>query len=63
MNHQRIMEGIAAAKAKGGGSEESRSSVPAAFETVLRQWAAREIYECEAARCLGVSRPTFHNSY
>lgn len=33
---------------------------PKGYENVLAQWASGAISECEAARRLGVSRPTFH---
>ncbi len=60
MNHRRTMEGIAAAKAKGVRFGRTSLDKPVGFENTLAQWAAGEISECEAARLLGVSRPTFH---
>ena len=60
MNHRRTMEGIAAAKE--GGVKFGRTSLdkPKGYENVLAQWASGAISEYEAARRLGVSRPTFH---
>ena len=60
MNHRRTMEGIAAAKAKGVRFGRASLDKPASFENVLAQWTSGTISECEAARLLGVSRPTFH---
>ena len=60
MNHQRTMEGIAAAKAKGVRFGRTSIDKPDGFENVLAQWTSGAISECEAARLLGVSRPTFH---
>ena len=60
MNHRRTMEGIAAAKAKGVRIGRASLEKPAGFENVLAQWTEGAISECEAARLLGVSRPTFH---
>ncbi len=60
MNHRRTMEGIAAAKAKGVRFGRTSLDKPAGFENVLAQWTEGAISECEAARLLGVSRPTFH---
>ena len=60
MNHRRTMDGIAAAKAKGVKFGRTSLDKPDGFEKVLAQWASGAISECEAARLLGVSRPTFH---
>lgn len=60
MNRQRTMEGIAAAKAKGVKFGRKSIERPTDFERIRKQWEAHEISECEAARLLGVSRPTFH---
>ena len=60
MNHRRTMDGIAAAKAKGVKFGRTSLDKPDDFEKVLAQWASGAISECEAARLLGVSRPTFH---
>lgn len=60
MNHQRTMEGIAAAKAKGVQFGRKPLSKPPGYETVLAQWEAGELSERAASRQLGVSRSTFH---
>lgn len=60
MNHRRTMDGIAAAKAKGVRFGRTSLDKPDGFENVLAQWTSGAISECEAARLLGVSRPTFH---
>lgn len=60
MNHQRTMEGIAAAKAKGVQFGRTPLTKPDHFESIRAAWAAGELSEREAARILGVSRPTFH---
>ena len=60
MNHQRTMEGIAAAKAKGVQLGRTPLTKPDEFEAIRAVWAAGGLSEREAARILGVSRPTFH---
>ena len=60
MNHQRTMEGIAAAKAKGVQFGRPLLTKPENFEDIRAAWEAGNISECEGARLLGVSRPTFH---
>ena len=60
MNHRRTMEGIAAAKAKGVRFGRTSLEKPDGYENVLSEWSSGAISECEAARRLGVSRPTFH---
>lgn len=60
MNHQRTMEGIAAAKAKGIPFGRKPLMKPKEFEDIRAAWTAGEVSEREAARILGVSRPTFH---
>lgn len=60
MNHQRTMEGIAAAKAKGVQFGRTPLTKPDEFEAIRAVWAAGGLSEREAARILGVSRPTFH---
>ena len=60
LNIQRTTEGIAAAKARGVQFGRKTLSRPAEFEEIRRQWSAGVISEREAARLLGVSRPTFH---
>jgi len=60
MNHQRTMEGIAAAKAKGVQFGRPPLTKPENFEDIRAAWEAGNISEREGARLLGVSRPTFH---
>ena len=60
MNHQRTMEGLAAARARGVQFGRTPLEKPEGYEEVRRQWEAGELSEREAARLLGVSRPTFH---
>ena len=60
MNHRRTMEGIAAAKAKGVRFGRAPIDKPDDYENILAQWETGDISECEAARLLKVSRPTFH---
>ena len=60
MNHQRTMEGIAAAKARGVQFGRKPMEKPKGFEAVHEAWERQEISEAEAARRLRVSRFTFH---
>ena len=60
LNHQRTMEGIAAAKARGVQFGRKPMKKPRGFEAVREAWERQEISEAEAARQLGVSRFTFH---
>ena len=60
MNHQRTMEGLAAAKRRGVQLGRRPMEKPAKFTSVRDAWAAGKISEREAAARLGVSRPTFH---
>ncbi len=60
LNIQRTTEGIAAAKARGVQFGRKTLARPEEFEGIRRQWASGMISEREAARLLGVSRPTFH---
>ena len=60
MNHQRTMEGIAAAKARGVQFGRKPMEKPMGFEAVREAWERQEISEAEAARRLRVSRFTFH---
>lgn len=60
MNHQRTMEGLAAARARGVRFGRQPLEKPEGYEEIRRKWRNGEISEREAARRLGVSRPTFH---
>ena len=60
MNHQRTMDGLAAAKRRGVQLGRRPVAKPANFAFVRDAWAAGKISEREAAARLGVSRPTFH---
>ena len=60
MNHQRTMEGLAAARARGVRFGRRPLERPKGYEEICRKWKNGEISEREAARRLGVSRPTFH---
>ena len=60
MNHQRTMEGLAAARARGVRFGRRPLEKPKGYEEIRRKWRNGEISEREAARRLGVSRPTFH---
>ena len=60
MNHQRTMEGLAAARARGVRFGRRPLEKPKGYEKIRRKWKSGEISEREAARRLGVSRPTFH---
>ncbi len=60
MNHQRTMEGLAAARARGVQFGRTPLEKPEGYEEVRCQWEAGELSEREASRLLGVSRHTFH---
>ena len=60
MNKQRTMEGIATAKARGVKFGRKPITKPDNFSEIRRAWALGKISEREAAKKLGVSRPTFH---
>lgn len=60
MNHQRTVEGLAAARARGVKFGRKPIEKPEGYEETRRKWKNGEISEREAARRLGVSRPTFH---
>lgn len=59
MNHQRTMEGIVAAKARGVKFGRRPMERPAAYESVKAQWEAKEVSAREAARQLGISHYSF----
>ena len=60
MNHQRTVEGIAVAKAKGVQFGRIPITKPQNYEYIFSEWKKGELSEREAARILNVSRPTFH---
>ncbi len=59
MNHQRTMEGIAAARARGVRFGRKPLKQPPEFELIHKQWMEKQISARQAAQKLGVSRPTF----
>ena len=59
MNHQRTMEGLAAARARGVTLGRKPMEKPKAFQAVHAQWEAGKISARKAAEALGVSAPTF----
>ena len=60
MNHQRTMEGLVAARARGVRFGRRPLEKLEGYEEICRKWKNGEISEREAAWRLGVSRPTFH---
>ena len=60
MNHQRTLEGLAAAKKRGVRLGRHPIKKPKKFALIRDAWAKGIISEREAADRLGVSRPTFH---
>ena len=60
MNHQRTMEGIAAAKKRGVKFGRPPIKKPKNFAFIKKAWQEGNISEAEAARKLGVARSTFH---
>ena len=59
MNHQRTMEGLAAARARGVKFGRKPIEKPDGYETLREQWENSEISARKAAIALGVSTPTF----
>ena len=59
MNHQRTMEGLAAARARGVKFGRKPIEKPDGYETLREQWETSEISARKAAVALGVSTPTF----
>ena len=59
MNHQRTMEGLAAARARGVKFGRKPIEKPDSYETFREQWKNKEISARKAAVALGVSTPTF----
>lgn len=59
MNHQRTMEGLAAARARGVTLGRKPMEKPAGFPAIYAQWKAGKISARKAAETLGVSAPTF----
>ena len=59
MNHQRAMEGIAAARARGVKFGRKPMKKPRGYNALREQWEWKEISARKAAKTLGVSTPTF----
>lgn len=59
MNHQRTMEGLAAARARGVKFGRRPMKKPEGYEDAHVKWAAKELSARKAAEFLGVSTPTF----
>ncbi len=59
MNHQRTMEGLAAARARGVTLGRKPMAKPAGFPAIHAQWEAGKVSARKAAEALGVSAPTF----
>ena len=59
MNHQRTMEGLAAARARGVKFGRKPIEKPDSYEVFREQWKNKEISARKAAVALGVSTPTF----
>jgi len=59
LNRERSAAGIAAAKQRGVKFGRKPMELPESLETVRELWECEEISASEAARRLGVSRPTF----
>ena len=59
MNHQRTMEGLAAARARGVTLGRKPMEKPKGFQAIQAQWEAGKVSARKAAELLGVSAPTF----
>lgn len=59
MNHQRTMEGLAAARARGVKFGRRPMQKPQGYEEAFVKWTAKELSARKAAELLGVSTPTF----
>ena len=59
MNHQRTLEGLAAARARGVTLGRKPMKKPKGFPAIHAQWQAGKISARKAAEALGVSAPTF----
>ena len=59
MNHQRTMEGLAAARARGVTLGRKPMEKPEGFPAIHAQWEAGKVSARKAAEALGVSAPTF----
>lgn len=59
MNHQRTMEGLAAARARGVRFGRKPMEKPEGYEATRARWAAKELSARKAAELLGVSTSTF----
>ncbi len=59
MNHQRTMEGLAAARARGVQLGRKPMKKPAGYKGIRERWKAGEVSARKAAEILGVSTPTF----
>ena len=59
MNHQRTMEGLAAARARGVKFGRKPMKKPEGYEALREKWERKEISARKAAEALGISTPTF----
>ena len=59
MNHQRTMEGLAAARARGVKFGRRPMKKPQGYDDVRAKWTTKELSARKAAELLGVSTPTF----
>ena len=59
MNHQRTMEGLAAARARGVQLGRKPMEKPIGYEMILAQWQNKSLSARKAAELLEVSTPTF----